>query len=169
MSKTETQTQREIWLALGTDCRLFRVNTGRGYISNASDRPKRLSANDRGTAYINGKTIQLKAGDVIIHKGRPVALGMAFADGSPVVGTTDLIGYTIVKITPDMVGKSLPVYTAVDAKQEGGGRVSKDQQNYVEQINRVNGIAGIADSAQSARAIINTWLQKNNSELFVLK
>lgn len=43
-------------------------------------------------------------------------------------GTPDLIGYVVVTVTPDMVGKTLPVFAAVEAKTgEQGPRAEQER------------------------------------------
>ena len=78
-------------------------------------------------------------------------------NGDPVVGASDLIGWTPVRITPDMVGQTIPVLTAIETKRSKGGRITEDQRHFVEQVIQAGGIAGIANSVESAKGILDHW------------
>lgn len=146
----ENTVQRQIWLALGKlGTVLFRLNSGKAWMSNLG--PKGVQ--------------RLQDGSVLIKAARPVALGLAYPNGEPVVGQHDLFGWTTVTITPDMVGKTVPVVTAVDAKRSSGGRTSDDQRNFAGAISNAGGIAGIANSPEAAIAIVDNWKRFNCSNL----
>jgi len=73
--------------------------------------------------------------------------GVAFhKDGSVVKygvggnGAADLLGFTVVEITPDMVGRKVAVFTAVEAKT--GRQVPRqDQRDFLNMVRRKGGIA----------------------------
>jgi hypothetical protein len=66
-----------------------------------------------------------------------------------VKGSSDLIGWTAIEITPEMVGRKVAVFTACEVKSERG-RVSKEQQNFIDQVNAQGGVAFVARSADGA-------------------
>lgn len=136
---SERTTMREIWLALGPVARLFRVNTGRAWVSGA------------------GPAKVLQDGSALVPSARPVALGLSYPNGEPVVGTPDLIGWCPVTITPDMVGRTLPVWTGVETKASSGGRRREGQINFVQQVQKAGGIAGFASSPAQAIEIFDAW------------
>lgn len=140
---SERANQREIWLSLGGTSTLFRVNTGRAWVSALG--PKGVT--------------RLANGDVILRGARPVALGLSLTNGDPVVGTPDLLGFTKITITDDMVGSVVPVFTGIEIKSDTG-RASKEQIVFCDNILAVGGIAGIANSAESAKKIISGWYQR---------
>ncbi len=74
--------------------------------------------------------------------GRPIRYGLG-------VGSSDLIGWTPIKVTPDMVGKTLAVFTAVEVKTDRG-RPTDAQLNFIEQVLKAGGLAGIARSPEQA-------------------
>lgn len=145
----EGTTQRQIWLSLGTVSRLFRLNTGRGWISSMG--PKGVS--------------RLADGSVLIKGARSIALGLSAPSGDPVNGACDLPGWTTVEVTPEMVGKKIAVFTSVECKASKGGRVSPDQQNWMEQVQRAGGIAGVANSPESAKQIFFDWARRVGAKL----
>lgn len=68
-------------------------------------------------------------------------------------GGSDLIGWTPVLVTPDMVGQTLAVFTAVEVKAPSG-RPTEHQLNFIAQVLKAGGLAGIARSAADAVAIL---------------
>ena len=77
---------------------------------------------------------------------RPIRYGVCNPGGS------DLIGWTPVAITPDMVGQTVAVFTAVEVKN-ATGRPSEAQLNFIAQVLKAGGFAGIARSPGDAVAI----------------
>lgn len=57
-------------------------------------------------------------------------------------GSSDLIGWTTIEITEEMIGKKIAVFTAVELKTVKD-RASKDQINFIEQVHQAGGLAGI--------------------------
>lgn len=141
----ENPVQRRIWLAMGkVMTTLFRLNTGKAWISSLGpDGVQRLTD-----------------GSVLIKAARPVALGFGLTNGEPVKGACDLPGWTTVKITPEMVGKDIAVFTSIEAKRTTGGKATPDQINWRDQVIKAGGIAGIANSEESAIAIVIDWIEK---------
>lgn len=108
---------------LGT--RLFRNNVGIGWVGNIVK------------VSVPGK-IQINPGDILLRNPRPLHAGLC-------EGSSDLIGWTPVKITQEMVGKSLAVFTAVEVKTETG-HASEVQKNFLETIKSTGGIGLIGRS-----------------------
>ena len=69
-------------------------------------------------------------------------------------GGSDLIGFTPVKITVCHVGRTLPVFSAIEVKT-ATGRISDAQQNFIDVIRRNGGIAGIARTVAEAKALLH--------------
>lgn len=74
--------------------------------------------------------------------------------GLEVDGSSDLIGFTPVEITADMVGKKIAVFTAIEVKRPGGSK-TKSQKDFVDFINKQGGLAGFATCEAEAVNIIN--------------
>jgi len=75
--------------------------------------------------------------------GQWVRFGVANPGGS------DLIGWTPIKIHKNMIGKTIAVFTAVEAKTRYG-HTTEEQSNFIMQVNKQGGIAFIADGATDA-------------------
>lgn len=81
------------------------------------------------------------------------------ADGSRVVyglhpGSSDLIGITTLTITPDMVGRRVGVFTAIEAKTDVG-RLKPEQRTFIDFVRAAGGIAGVARSPEDAAALVS--------------
>lgn len=76
------------------------------------------------------------------QQGRPVRFGLC-------AGSADLIGYTTIEVTPDMVGQRLAVFTAVEVKT-ATGRPTPEQSAFLDHIRQAGGRAGIARSIDDA-------------------
>lgn len=111
--------------------RLFRINLGHGWTGDKII---------RGPGYIK------------IINPRP------FKNTLP-SGFPDTLGFTMVKITPEMVGKELPVFTMVEVKT-GDGTVRKNQREQIEIGKGFNCIAGVARCEDDAEKIINEYNPK---------
>lgn len=121
----ETNITKTIQLALPSNTRMFRNNTGTGW---------------------QGTRMPSQAGLVILKDARPLNAGLC-------VGSSDLIGWTTVKITPEMVGREVAIFTAVEVKAIRG-RATADQINFIDQVRKAGGLAGVARSPEEARKII---------------
>lgn len=107
--------------------RLFRNNTGTGW---------------QGRAEWQGQN------KLILHNPRPLTAGL-------VKGSCDLIGWTTVEITPDMVGQRLAIFTAIEGKT-GGTATTKEQANFMRAVREAGGRVGVAKDVPSAVHIVTT-------------
>jgi hypothetical protein len=80
-------------------------------------------------------------------RGRWVRFGVASPGGS------DLIGWTTVKIRPEDVGKEFAVFTALEVKT-AKGRVKKEQQQFIDNVQLSGGIGAIVRSADEAQSVL---------------
>jgi hypothetical protein len=92
---------------LGENERLFRANSGMGWAGKST-----------------------RKGDFLILKNPRPFHGMP--EGFP-----DLVGWTTVEITPDMVGQRLAVFTAEEVKATG--KLSPEQERFRDVIERMGG------------------------------
>jgi hypothetical protein len=67
-------------------------------------------------------------------------------------GSSDLIGYRTVTITPDMVGQQLAVFAAIEVKDRGAP--TPEQLHFIAQVKAAGGLAGVARSVADAQAIL---------------
>lgn len=108
---------------------------------SSSDEPKHIST----PTFISERGVFLK-------NARPIQYGLG-------AGTSDLIGFTEMEITHDMVGKKVAVFTAIEVKSDRG-RVSPKQQRFIDFVNERGGIASIARAVENAARIIFNWRPK---------
>jgi len=89
--------------------------------------------------------------------GRPVAYGLGSEGSKPLKGTSDKIGWRSVTVTPEMVGRRLAVFVAIEEKDLAPA--TPDQLRFVANVQAAGGLAGVAHSAEEARAILYpAWL-----------
>lgn len=96
-------------------------------------------------AAVGGLWFRNNTGQLPDRNGRMIKFGLC-------VGGSDIIGGTPVTITPDMVGQTLLVFTAVECKTETG-RPTPAQNAFIAAVVRAGGRAGVARSAAEAVAI----------------
>lgn len=125
-------------------------------MSTASDLPKeimiavsespdaRLFRNNVGTGW-QGKP-RWHHGELVLQNPRPLHAGL-------VVGSSDLIGWQTVTVTPEMVGSRLAVFSAVEVKT-GAGRLTTEQRAFIAAVQRAGGFAGEARSVADALAVL---------------
>lgn len=126
----------------------------------ASEWGCRLYKNNTGVAYDQG--------------GRPVffGLGNEGKKDDDAIRTPDHVGWLDVTITPEMVGKKIPVFMALDAKKLGFKEKitypkhtrEYGQNKFFDIVKRFNGIAGFASCAEDVDRIINEWIKKVTSK-----
>lgn len=127
---TEHEIQQRILLTCGSGpARLWRNNTGVGWAGPAT----RVTAGNLRTVAQG-----LRPGDVVIRGGRPLHAGLC-------VGSSDLIGYRTIGGVAQFV--ALEVKTAT-------GRVTPEQQRFLDHITAAGGCAGIVRSVEDARQIL---------------
>lgn len=68
-------------------------------------------------------------------------------------GAADWIGYRVVKVTQDMVGKSIAQFVALEAKRPGE-KPDANQQWFIDRTKAEGGAAGWADSGDVAKQLL---------------
>jgi hypothetical protein len=79
------------------------------------------------------------------RRGVPVRYGLQ-------PGSSDLIGWTIRTVTPEMVGQQVAVFTSIEVKTPTG-RLRPEQQQWLDAVQAAGGIAGVARSVEDAQAL----------------
>ena len=93
--------------------------------------------------------------------GRVVRYGLmnASSEQNSKIKSSDFIGITPIIITPDMVGKTIGVFTAIEVKASNWSFKPTDtracaQKNFIDWVVSLGGIAGFCTSVDSFRALI---------------
>lgn len=86
-------------------------------------------------------------------------LGNVSKKHSANIKSSDLVGFTQVQITPDMVGQTVAIFTAIEVKRPGWRMSMTDkreraQKAFIDWINANGGRAGFATSLEEFRKII---------------
>lgn len=114
--------------------RLFRNSVGLGWVG-------------KSIRFSTPTTFKAAPGDVLVRRARPLHAGLT-------VGSGDLIGWTSIEITPEMVGSRVAVLTSLEAK-EGSGRSTPEQIHWREQVRQAGGIASEVRSVEDAIAAVS--------------
>ncbi len=69
-------------------------------------------------------------------------------------GSSDLIGWRSIIVTPEMVGKPVAVFVAIEVKAQRGRR-SQEQKDFIAAVRAAGGIGGFAESPEQAVEVIN--------------
>ncbi|MGB7568377.1 MAG: hypothetical protein WBM07_10975 [Chitinivibrionales bacterium] len=123
----ESPIQNKIMLALGgrPDVRIFRNNVGNGFFGKAFEESGRC---------------------ITLIDYRRVQFGLA-------VGSSDLIGFKSVTITPDMVGRRVAVFLSPEVKKPGATGKTH-QKDWRDMVNGFGGISGIVKSVEEAQELV---------------
>ena len=78
--------------------------------------------------------------------GRLVRFGLG-------TGTSDLIGWTTVTVTPAMVGIKIAVFTALEVKTKSG-TPTQEQLDFIALVNNMGGNAAIVRSVEEAGRVL---------------
>lgn len=125
MSEKTIQTQIML-VASRTGATVFRNNTGNGVL---------------------GQVVKQSGGEFHILNGRRVQFGLC-------VGSSDLIGWRSMVITPEMVGRTIAVFLALEVKTPTG-KPTPEQENFIQAVRRAGGLAGVVRSTDEAVGICN--------------
>jgi hypothetical protein len=131
---TEANIQKEIHIAVGShpEVRVFRQNVGTGWQGSVVKRGPGHAA--------------LAPGDIVIRNPRPLRAGLCS-------GSSDLVGWRSVTITPEMVGTRVALFVAIEVKAPCG-RATAEQKNFIARVVEAGGVAGIARSPRDAEVIL---------------
>jgi len=124
---TEQATKREIMLAIGRTARVFNNPVGNGWM---------------------GKVVSERGDTVTLAAARRVAFGLH-------KGSSDLIGWNSLLITPEHLGRTLAIFSALEVKKPGGRHpVTDEQRVFIEAVLSAGGYAGAVTNAAQARHIL---------------
>ena len=126
----EANLMRSIQVAVSkVGARIFRNNVGLGWVGQQV----KVTIPTR---------ITIGPGDILLKNARPFHAGLC-------EGSSDLIGWTPIKITQDMVGKTFAVFTAVEVKTPIG-KATEIQQSVLAAVKDAGGISFIGRSETEA-------------------
>jgi len=102
------------------------------------------------------------SGALLDSTGRPVryGLGNISKEHNERIKSSDLVGITSIVITPDMVGKTIGVFTAVEVKEAAWNPDKKldareqAQLNFINWVKSLGGYAGFANGVDKLQNIL---------------
>lgn len=113
----------------GLHCRVFRNEVGQAIAG-------------RAIAITKPTTMRLQLGDYVVRHGHRVTYGL-------VPGSGDLIGYTLLEIRQEHVGRTVPVFTSLEGKV-GTDRLRPDQVRWHDTVRQLGGFSVVFRSADEA-------------------
>jgi hypothetical protein len=125
---SESLIQRDIRLALGQepDCRLFRNNVGAAW-------------QGQPVGAVNRRRVVLLCPHRVVYGLAP--------------GSSDLIGWRSVLVPPELVGRRIAIFTALEIKPPGE-TVPDHQGRFLDRAAAAGAIAGVAHSPAEARRLL---------------
>lgn len=93
-----------------------------------------------------GRVVRRIADRLVLDKPRPIHAGLC-------KDSSDLIGFTPVVVTPEMVGHTIAVFTALECKLRTG-RASAGQLNFIQVVQDAGGIAAVVKTPEQATEIV---------------
>ena len=106
-------------------------------------------------AYVGCQLMRNNSGAFQDKDGRQVRYGLGNVSKShgDRIKSSDLVGFTKVTITPDMVGREVAIFTAVEVKREDWKFSPKDKREmaqwaFIRWVKKAGGIAGFANSIE---------------------
>lgn len=106
----------------------------------------RIFRNNCGVAFF-GKCVNIKGIGTVLTKLRRVVYGLH-------VGSSDLIGWTTVSITKDMVGKRVAIFTSLEIKKPKK-QPTEEQRNWLNVVKLSGGISCRIDNADDIGRFLN--------------
>lgn len=137
-SISESKILKQVMIELSQFCTLFRNNTGKAWIGKDT--------------YIKTKqNVTVNPGDVVIRKARRFHAGL-------VNGASDIIGWTKVEVTQEMVGTDVCLFSGIEIKSSSG-RLTDDQEIFMNKIIESGGISFVARSADEAIILLSKRIE----------
>lgn len=132
-------------------------NIMRGILLRGSRGSARLFRNNRGQFYTMDGVRRLvsliqqgQIKEALDHARRSMRVVRA---GLEAPGSSDIIGWKTIVITPEMVGQSVAVFVAIECKTLKG-RTAPEQRNFIDVVRSAGGLAGIARSEADASDLL---------------
>lgn len=95
-----------------------------------------------------GTVIDRPSPGLVLVRGHPAVFGLG-------TGSADLVGWQTVVVTPEMVGKTVAIFSGWEIK-DVKGKAREAQSNWIDLVNRSGGQAVIVRSPEEAlRSLLN--------------
>ena len=112
--------------------------------------------------HFNCQLMRNNSGALLDKDDRPVRFGLGNISKAhnDKVKSSDLIGFTKIVITPDMVGKTVAVFTAIEVKRPDWNPNKKldaketAQLNFINWVRKNGGLAGFANAFDKIKDIL---------------
>lgn len=122
----------------------------------SKDTPAVVFRNNTGMAW-QGDVQKTRDGSILIRNPRPIHAGL-------IKGASDMIGFTTVTVTSEMVGQKVALFTALEAKT-GKLKATPEQLQFIKVVQDSGGIAAIVRSEADALNAILSRIKALNSQI----
>jgi hypothetical protein len=133
MSEKDLLNEVQLAASRSRRCVLFRNNTGVGWV---------------------GAVVRRTPTEITLADFRPLHAGLCR-------GSSDLIGWTEVTITPEMVGRKMAVFTAFEGKT-GRQTLKTHQANFLQRLREAGGIGAEVRNARDIETVIEDFEKTTN-------
>ncbi len=135
---SEVDEMRLAQMALSEEgARFFRNNIAQGVVGNIQ--------------WIKGASSQkvsVRPGDAVVYGARVIHAGLF-------KGSSDLVGWDSVMITPAMVGSRVAVFGSIEMKKRN--RFEDGQETWLKNVAEAGGLSGVAYTAAEAVALLRKF------------
>ena len=117
----------------------------------------------------NLKLFRNNSGSFINPRGVPVRFGLGNVSKrfNKLMKTSDYIGWTPVTITPEMVGKTVAVFTALEIKEDGwkysGDEREAAQKKFIDLVKSSGGIASFIKNVAQVKQLIFNYFSNDKT------
>ena len=108
----------------------------------------RLFRNNVGVGY-RGTVVKENPPVITLRNYYMIRFGLA-------VGSSDLIGWKSVVITPEIMVKKVAVFCSPEVKTNEMEVLDDEQKNWIDQVRKAGGIAGVVRSVDDAVRLLET-------------
>ena len=93
-----------------------------------------------------GRLLSADQGIVTLARAQRIQAGLA-------PGSADLVGWTSIEVTPDMVGRRIAIFTSAEVKTTRG-RVEEGQEHWLRVVAEAGGLSGVVRSEDDALQLV---------------
>ena len=117
----------------------------------------------------NLKLFRNNSGSFVNPRGVPVRFGLGNVSKrfNKLMKTSDYIGWTPVTITPEMVGKTVAVFTALEIKEAdwkySGDEREVAQKKFIDLVNNSGGIASFIKNVAQVKQLIFNYFSNDKT------
>lgn len=107
--------------------------------------------NNTGVAW-QGDAKRIGPSRVLLENARPVHFGLTR-------GSSDVIGFKSITITPDHLNRTVAIFAAIEVKA-AKGKTTEEQNNFLDCVRNAGGIGIVARNPDDIERGLSEWMSK---------